>query len=303
MMYLPWRASGARLQLPRDLEIAYAVGRMGLVTIADTYPLWYGSCHTCRFGFGRLTRLGLLRSLPRPNVISPAWFSLTNRGLEWTAEQAGCDERELRTVASIRDLNKAALSSRNRFWTSLALSCRRSPDIRIEYFRPEWELRPLRQEHVHVVPDALLGLARQEVTGVRRCGWMVEVDNTTERTAVWKSKAAQYAALRSAGRLYGTADWRLLALVPSARRAHSVAVAVTAGGAGAFSFVALTKSLEDGKAFDHALWQCLELAKASEAPPTRCLVDRLSKPIDKADQRQRSMVDRDLPSKNGAISR
>ena len=303
MTFLPWRVSGARLHLPRDLEVTYSLGRMGAVTIADTFALWYGSPHTCRFGFGRLTRLGLLRSLPRPNVISPAWFSLTNRGLEWTAEQAGCNERELRTVASVRDLNKAALSSRNRFWTSLVLSCRRSPDTSIEYFRPEWELRPLRQEHVHIVPDALMSLGQQEVTGVRHCAWIVEVDNTTERTAVWKTKAAQYAELRSARHLYGIANWRLLALVPSARRANSVAVAVTAGGAGAFSFVALTNSLENGHAFDRALWPCLELAKTPNAQPTAYLVDRLGKPINEADQQRRSMADRHFPLETGAISR
>ena len=58
MSSLPWRISGARLHLPRDLEIAYALGRMGAATIADTYRLWYGSPHTARFGFSRLTRLG-----------------------------------------------------------------------------------------------------------------------------------------------------------------------------------------------------------------------------------------------------
>ena len=107
-MFLPWRVSGARLQLPRDLEIAYAVGRMGIVTVADTYPLWYGSCHTARFGFGRLTRLGLVRSFPRDSPLSPAWFSLTARGLGWTAEESGCDERELRAVVGIRHTNLAA---------------------------------------------------------------------------------------------------------------------------------------------------------------------------------------------------
>src|SRR5208283_2395495 len=121
MMLLPWRVQGARLQMPRDLQIAYTVGRMGIVTIADTYALWYGSPHTARFGFGRLVRLGLLRSFPRTDPLAPAWYSLTPQGLEWAAEQAGCDERELRSVAGIRRMHLPSM--RNQLWTSVVLAC------------------------------------------------------------------------------------------------------------------------------------------------------------------------------------
>jgi hypothetical protein len=74
MKMLPWRTAGVRLHLPRDLEIAYVLGRMGAATIADTYRLWYGSPHTARFGFGRLVRLGLIKKLsprrfPRPLLV------------------------------------------------------------------------------------------------------------------------------------------------------------------------------------------------------------------------------------------
>lgn len=302
MVTLPWRTGRARLQLPRDLEIAYAVGRMGLVAIGDVFPLWYGSPHTCRFGFGRLARLGLLRRLPRPNVISPAWFSLTDRGLAWTAEQSGCDERELRTVPSARDCSLGSMSMRNRFWASLILACRRRPEIRFERFAPEWELRPARPADVHAVPDAIVSLARPGVTGERRCVWMVEVDNTTERLSVWRKKAAQYAELRIGGRLYGYPDWQLLAIVPSLRRARSVSAAVAAGGGGAFSYVAVANALEAGQAFEPALWPCAELAHAPEAPPTATLAEELGEPVARADQRERSAVDRASSVETGAIS-
>lgn len=302
MVTIPWRTGRARLQLPRDLEIAYAVGRMGLVAIGDVFPLWYGSPHTCRFGFGRLARLGLLRRLPRPNVISPAWFSLTDRGLSWTAEQSGCDERELRTVPSARDCSLGSMSMRNRFWASLILACRRCPEIRLERFAPEWELRPARPADVHAVPDAVVSLARPDVTGERRCVWMVEVDNTTERLSVWRKKAAQYAELRIGGRLYGYPDWQLLAIVPSLRRACSVSAAVAAGGGGAFSYVAVANALEAGQAFEPALWPCAELARAPGAPPSVTLAEKLGEPIARADQRERSAVDRAPSVETGAIS-
>jgi len=302
MISVPWRTSGARLQLPRDLEIAYVAGRMGLVAIADVFPIWYGSPHTCRFGFGRLVRLGLLRRLPRPNVISPAWFSLTGRGLVWTAERAGCDEHELRTVASSRDFTLGSLSLRNRFWTSLILSSRRCPEICLDRFSPEWELRPMRPADVHVVPDAIVSLSRPVVTGERRCVWIVEVDNTTERIAVWRRKAAQYAELRSRGRLYGYPDWRLLAIVPSLRRARSVSAAVSEGGGGAFGYVGVANTLEAGQAFEPVVWLCSELANAPDAQPTVSLTEKLTEPIARADQRDRSTVDRSPSAETGAIT-
>jgi len=302
MMMLPWRVSGARLHLPRDLEIAYSIGRMGAVTIADTSALWFGSPHTCRVGFGRLVRLGLLRSFPRTDPLMPAWFTLTKRGLEWTAEQAGCEERELKSMDSIRRVNLLALSMRNRLWTSLVLASRRHPSIRIGCFQPEWELRPQLPGHLHVVPDAMVSLVGHEANIEYRLGWALEMDNATERAAVWKAKATQYADLRSTGHLYGMADWRLLAAVPSLRRAHSVAAVIAAGGAGAFSFVGLAASLEGGHAFDQVLWPSLVLAKAPAAPPTTSLINGFGKPISEADQRGRSTVDRGIPLETGAIT-
>jgi hypothetical protein len=302
MMLLPWRISGTRLRLPRDLQVAYTVGRMGGVTIADSFQLWYGSPHTARVGFGRLVRLGLLRSFPRTDPLSPAWFTLTPKGLEWTAEQAGCEQSELRALAGIRRINLPALSMRNRFWTSLVMACRQFPSVRMGSFRPEWELRSLRSEFVSVVPDAIITLVVADATGERECAWVLEADGGTERSAVWKGKASHYADLRGTGRLYGVADWRLLAIVPSSRRARSVAIAVTAGGAGAFSYVGVDGRLDEGRAFDDALWPCLELTRLPAVAPTASLLGGFGKPINEADQRSRSTVDRVSASETGRIS-
>lgn len=302
MMLLPWHVSGARLNLPRDLEIAYAIGRMGAVTIADTYALWYGSSHTCRVGFGRLVRLGLIRSFPRTDPRAPAWFTLTRRGLEWAAEKAGCDERELKVMESLRRVNRLALATRNRLWSSIILASRRHPTVRIGRFQPEWELRPLTPEQQHLVPDAMMTLVSPLPDGERQIGWAMEMDNATERAAVWKSKAEQYVSIGSARRLYGLSDWRLLASVPTNRRALTVATAITAGGAGAFSFVALSSSLEAGHAFDRLLWPCLALARTPNALPSASLIDNLVTPISEADQRGRSTVDRGVCLETGAIT-
>jgi len=300
MMLLPWRVSGARLHMPRDLQIVYTVGRMAVVTIADTYALWYGSPHTARFGFGRLVRLGLLRSFPRIDPLAPAWYSLTPQGLEWTAEQAGCDERELRAVAGIRRMHLPSM--RNQLWTSVVLACRQLPSICIRRFQPEWELRPLKRDDMRVVPDAVVTLGAADTTSDRECSWLLELDAGTERTSVWRAKAREYVELRSAGRVYGAGTWQLLAVVPTARRALTVAVAITAGGAGAFSYVGVIGNLVTGQAFARTLWPCLELAQVPTAPPSASITDGLGKPISEADQRARSTVDRVSPLEPGRIS-
>lgn len=302
MTSLPWRVAGARLHLPRDLEITYVVGRMGVVTIADTYPLWYGSPHTARFGFGRLSRLGLLRPLPRPDVISPGWFTLTRRGLEWAAEQAGCDERELRVVGGIRRMNLTAVGIRNRLWTSLVLACREHPLVQLFRVQPEWELRLERTDGLDIVPDVIVSLENQAVTGERRCAWMIEMDGGTQRKTVLRAKADRYAALRAAPHLYGHADWRLLVLAPSVRRARTVAAAITSGGAGAFGFVGVAKDLEEGRAFERLLWSCQELARSPQAKPNASLVDTVTNPTSEADQQSRTAADRAFPSETGAIT-
>jgi hypothetical protein len=302
MKMLPWRISGARLHLPRDLEIAYVLGRMGAATIADTYRLWYGSPDRARFGFGRLTRLGLIRSFPRENSISPAWYSLTSRAAEWVAQEAGCDPRELRPLAGIRNFNLPALATRNRLWTSLILSGRTQPSVRLVLFQPEWELRPIKSAEVPVIPDAVTVLGNRDVTGVPPRAWIWEMDTGSERSAVWKSKASKYAELRDRGPLYGLTDWRLVALVPSVRRARTVAKAVVAGGGGAFTFLALISALENGRAFSRELYPAPAMAGSLAAIPSVCLVDDIAPPISEADQQMRSPDDRGFPSETGRIS-
>jgi hypothetical protein len=302
MMILPWRVSGARLHLPRDLEIGYAVGRMGVVTTSDVYRLWYGSPHTARFGFGRLMRLGLLRTFPRSNQLAPTWFSLTPRGLDWVAEQSGCDERELRAVCGIRRMNLPAVGIRNRLWTSLILACRANPSAQLACVEPEWDIRRRRTADLDVVPDVIVVLKGKAVTDRFGCAWMLEMDAGTQRSSVLKAKAVRYAAFRDAPHLYGYANWRVLIMVPSERRARMAAAAFTAGGAGAFSFVAVAKSLEQGRAFGPVLWPCLELAHSPQAKPSASLIDTIVTPESEADRQGRPEADRGSPSETGAIA-
>jgi hypothetical protein len=131
---------------------------------------------------------------------------------------------------------------------------------------------------------------------------MIEMDAGTQRKTVLRAKAGRYAAFRTAPHLYGHADWRLLVLVPSARRARTVAAAITSGGAGAFGFVAVAKDLEERHAFERRLWPCQELARSPQAKPNASLVSTITIPTGEADQQSRTADDRGFPSETGAIT-
>lgn len=279
---------GARLTLPRDLQVAYLIGRMGAVRLADVWRAGYGSPHTARSGFGRLGRLGLLRSYPRLSPSLPKWFGLTPEGFSWVLEESGCNEEELRAPSGIARLNLSSLAQRNRLWVSLILAGRASSTVRLALFRPEAELRQMASSQVPIVPDALFVLERrqgqkphapgggiQAIIAAVSSAWMVELDSGSERSAVWIKKAELYRDLRNGRSLYGEEHWSVLAIVPSARRAQAVAAAVVKGGAGAFTVIALASSLEDGRAFERALWTALDLSGNGLATASHSLCDAL----------------------------
>ena len=120
-------AGNPRLNPERDLKVAYALGRLGLATVGDLWPLFWTSASTARFGFGRLTGLGLIRSFERSSPSEPKWYSLSPEGVDWVVEEAGCAVEELRAFSGIARVNLPTLTVRNRLWVSLALASARSP--------------------------------------------------------------------------------------------------------------------------------------------------------------------------------
>lgn len=265
---------GARLYLPRDLQLTYTLGRVAASPIQPLWPLFFGSYHTARHGFGRLVKLGLIRSFPRHAPCDPKWFSLTRQGLEWVLDQCGCPESELRLVTGLKRLNLRALIERNYFWVSLALAARANPAVKLGLFRPEWELRRIAAQTVPVVPDFMFTLECRDETKAAPVVYMAEQDTGSERSLVWKAKAAAYRSLRG-GVLYGAAQWLVVTLVPSLRRARTIAQAVTGEGAGAFIYLAVTEQLWHGNAFGRLLWRAEDLAQVGTREPSRSLLDPL----------------------------
>lgn len=267
-----WEVRGARLHMPRDLHIAYACGRMAIATAAHIAPLFYGSPTTARVGCARLLKLGLLRTFPRDDLTKPAWYSLASAAVEWVAEQMECEPAELRTVSGIQRVNKAAVDLRNSLWSSSVTAARATGGrVGLVRARPEWELRRM-SVGVPVVPDLQLVFADRAAQPEPQHVWLLELDATSERTAVIAAKASAYVALRDGGSLYGAESWRVLFVTPTLRRARTVAAAVAGAGAGAFTYVAVGSDLLEGCALSFVLFRAADLANSTAARPSSSLV-------------------------------
>lgn len=283
MTGLPWQSTGARLQLPRDLNAAYLYGRLGAATPYDVWQPLYGSLTAARWGALRLERLGILRTFPRTDLTRPFWYGLTERGHGWVVAEVNCPPEELRLVSGLKRANLPAWAQRNRLWSSLIVSCKNHPDARLSLVRPEWELRRLWTAAIPVVPDMMVVLEVGADKKTRDVSWAVELDSGCERiTTVWHTKAKNYRAL-SGGRLYGMKKWQVLAIVPSARRAAKIAREVCQVGAGSLIHFAVQKDLEADHALDPVLWRASDLVGENSAASARSLLA----PGESADSGQR----------------
>lgn len=284
-MRSPLIERGVRLNPATDVPRGYLLGRFGLATVSSLSPVLWGSPHTARASLGRLARLKLVRSFARNSPAEKKWWALTKSGREWVLEATGCQERELRYVAGIRRLNLPVIGQRNDLWASCICAARRSAQVRLALFRPEWELRQLSANLLPIVPDAMLVLERRDET--RDVTIFLEQDSGSERSAVIRGKAEEYTRLRSSGPLYGATRWNVLFVVPSRRRAVTVAAAMVNGGAGSFTWVGLARQLVSGPAFSPVLWQADELVREPTADPLHSLIEELVAlpPINAADER------------------
>jgi hypothetical protein len=289
------RECGFRL-VERDGRILYTIGRLGAVTIRDLAPLFWGSEHTARHSLGRLRTQGLIRMFGREDLSNPGWFSLTPHGAELACTATGCDSDDLRIIGSIQRRNRAALRSQNCLWVSLVLACRKTADIQGDFI-PEAELRRQKTSDVPVVPDALVVLT-PDTMAEREMGVMVEFDSGLERLPVWIRKSRSYVSLRHRPNLYGVRRWVVLAAVTSERRAHRVAEAVVAGGAGAFTFIAIENQLHRGRLLDRVLWCADRLVSAPASPSGTSLIDLIT-PANDPSQRTRPAAGRPEKTESG----
>lgn len=268
---------GARLNLPRDLAVCYSLARFGAATAQCLGPLHWGAAPTARHGFARLLRLGLIRTFSRPVPCAPAWYALTREGYAFVQKETGAPDEELRRVTRLDRVNLSMLSARNDLWVSLVLAVRREPRVRLARFVTEAELRRQAANRERVVPDAMICLASAD--GTRQRTHLVELDSGHQRLATWQEKSAQLAACQGTV-LYGASAWRVLASVPTLKRARGVARAAMAGGGGHLVFLAVADTLARGQAFAPVVWRAQDLAEGNQSSTPTTLTAGL---IDGAD--------------------
>jgi hypothetical protein len=154
-------------------------------------------------------------------------------------------------------------------------------------------LRQDKPEDVPLVPDAIAVLAPSATVdpeGVVPHAWMIELDSGSERRAVWLGKAIAYRNLRARPALYGERSWSVLAVVPSERRARSIARVIVDGGAGAFTYLGVAEALDQGHAFERVLFRAADLAVGGDGISRCAIVDCLKTPSDDPTQRPPTTV-------------
>ena len=176
--------------------------------------------------------------------------------------------------------------------------CRSREDVRLVLVRPEWELRRLWTSAVPVVPDMMVTLNLGGGESRRELSWAIELDSGTERiSTVWRAKLEGYGSLVRQ-RLYGARDWRVLAVVPSERRAARVAQAAAAVGVGGIVFFSVRQALELGRALELVVWTTADACAGRAPSASLALGVGSSVP----GQRSRSAADRAPVSSCEAIS-
>jgi hypothetical protein len=278
MTVASWPYLDPRMDRERVVRIAYLAAKLGYFWVADAGFMFFKRPTTARLYVASLARRGILDAFPRRNPSDPHAYRISERGLEWLVDEVGCDRAELwRPTAMRRQLNVVQVRAVNRFWCSLAAAATKHARIRLHRFIPERQLRRMKAPDCPVVPDAVavfrLAAESDNEAADRLVAVALEQDSGFERLKVWTEKTRGYnRALRLAS-FYGyrAANFVVLALVPSRRRAVNVARTVVAAGGGAFAFVGLAADLERGQALDAAFWRTVDLAADALVKPDSSL--------------------------------
>jgi hypothetical protein len=246
----------------RVVRIAYLVAKLGYFWVADAGFMFFQRPNTARFYVASLAKRGILEPFPRRHPSDPHAYRISERGLEWLVDEIGCNRNELWRPTSTRRLNIAAVRAMNRFWCSLASAAGEHPQLRLHRFVPERQLRRMKSPSCSVVPDAMAVMRLGAAGPTKLAAVAVEQDSGYERLKVWSEKIRGYLAAKRFATFYGhrSCDVVLLAIVPSRRRAVSVARTAAMAGGGCFTYMGLAAELESGHALDPVLWSAATLA-------------------------------------------
>lgn len=208
----------------RDLEVLLALAKMRLLRTGEIARLFFGAVGTAQKRLRKLYDGGLIRALvtdlaaENRYAITPIGHALLARALPQEGIPA------FRAAPRVDGRSMAHLDLLNSYRIALA-SAAPAASVDLLQFTPEWELRS-REPSAAIVPDAVFRLRH----GSRVIAIALEVDAATEppMTVVRKMERYQAHALerRPVG---GLREPRVLLIVPSRRRARSLARALEGG--------------------------------------------------------------------------
>lgn len=204
----------------RDLELLFAVGRMGFATSHQLNRLFFGDQSTALRRLSKLVAMKLLNvavvSQDQPNAYT------LGSGAAAVLGTAGFPKTELHKTKVGKQID-SHLQAINDLRIEFVLATREPTMLEVQSFLSDLDLRRRTGSQTPVyLPDALITLR----TSTSEVVLVVEVDLGTEGIAVFQSKVDTTVALWTAGHSCWGAPpgmWRPVVFVPSDTRARSIA--------------------------------------------------------------------------------
>lgn len=262
-------ASGRSLVLTeRDLQLFFFLGVCGIARTRDVVRLFFGARGTANDRLRKLFVAGFLQCFVR-DLAGDNLYALTDRGLQVLVERKGIDPTTLRIVRKLPSKLEHTLEILA-VRLHLSLACRTHPRYALAAFDTDADLAAERHAALlDLVPDARVALVDRASGG--RVMFFLEVDRGTENTT-WlvRHKLRRYAdAAATHTPLYGIVDPLIVFVVPSERRARSLAERIVAERVSARVVLALTPNLSDANVLGVAYARPEDVALPSRAGDVR----------------------------------
>lgn len=221
----------------RDLELLRGLGRMRISTTSQLRRLFIPGRTAATRRLATLHGLGLVRVHVVGGLNSENLYSLTAAGLRLLVDEGvAADELHVQRSLLRPDLHTVAV---NDLRIALVLAARERPDVRVEFFAADHDLKrqSVREKRKlpAYVPDALVRLAFP----AGALGLVVEFDRGTEHRAQFEPKVtATVDAWRRGAAIWGLHPFRPLLVTESEARVRFLSEIITRSEGGALWLVA-----------------------------------------------------------------
>jgi len=245
-----------RFNRNRDPEILVALGKMQFLRTRDITRLYFGSKVTAKKRLRRLFDAGLVNCWSQDLFVDNI-YSLSSRGKALLVQDLGLSGEEFRIPSKIKHVNLDHRFGINSFRISLALAAQRNPGVELGFFKPEQELKGIQIPNLlPLLPDAIFMLRDLRSGSGRKHFFSFEYDLAGENPSYWvKYKIQRYLEILEGGFLfYGMNRFRIVVVVPSARRLRSLGKAAFRAGARVDFLLAVESQLSEDTVFTRTFY-------------------------------------------------